>query len=248
MVRFKNHIWTVEHVVSNLLPVALGPLVVGSHPATMWLWFRWLSPRPLTLRYLWLFHKRCCRGEKNVFLCLCKYHTSICLCSLWSSDACFLSIALLSTLNSHSGYHLPFFPSPEARYVIQLYFQYFTTKSWKWFFHNCSADQYHKCVNSYLWRHMTSIIWSSTSVMESWEFSTTCTARTSSSGNIHIWNHISIIMFFSRASKAYDRHITLLGSKPLRETFPDKVNSSVISQPVTPICSHLSSHQLEKTR
>ena len=104
-----------------------------------------------------------------------------------SSHTCFLSIALLSTLNSHSGYHLPFFPSPEARYVIQLYFQYFTIKSWKWFFHNCSADQYHKCVNSYLWRHMTSIIWSSTSVMESWEFSTTCTARTSSSGNIHIW-------------------------------------------------------------
>ena len=30
--------------MSNLLPVALGPLVVGSHPATMWLWFRWLSP------------------------------------------------------------------------------------------------------------------------------------------------------------------------------------------------------------
>merc|ERR1712108_54344 len=71
----KHHEWTasialvavyahpVEHVVSNLLPVALGPLIVGSHPATMWLWF---------------------------------------------------SIALLSTLNSHSGYHLPFLPSPEA--------------------------------------------------------------------------------------------------------------------------------------
>lgn len=35
-------ICTVEHVVSNLLPVALGPLIVGSHPATMWLWFRFL--------------------------------------------------------------------------------------------------------------------------------------------------------------------------------------------------------------
>ena len=28
--------------MSNLLPVALGPLIVGSHPATMWLWFRFL--------------------------------------------------------------------------------------------------------------------------------------------------------------------------------------------------------------
>lgn len=29
----------LEHVVSNLLPVALGPIIMGSHLATAWLWF-----------------------------------------------------------------------------------------------------------------------------------------------------------------------------------------------------------------
>ena len=38
---------------------------------------------------------------------------------------------------------------------------------------------------------------------------------------INIYKYVSI--FFHRASKAYSRHITLLGSKPLRETFPDKI-------------------------
>nr|XP_045613309.1 fatty acid hydroxylase domain-containing protein 2-like isoform X2 [Procambarus clarkii] len=53
----------LEHILSNMAPVFLGPLVMGSHVATIWLW---------------------------------------------------VSLALLSTLNAHSGYHLPFFPSPEA--------------------------------------------------------------------------------------------------------------------------------------
>ena len=53
----------VEHILSNMLPLAMGPLLLGSHIATSWLWF---------------------------------------------------SLALISTLNSHSGYHLPFFPSPEV--------------------------------------------------------------------------------------------------------------------------------------
>ena len=37
----------------------------------------------------------------------------------------------------------------------------------------------------------------------------------------NIYKYVSI--FFHRASKAYSRHIMLLGSKPLRETFPDKI-------------------------
>ncbi|ROT78406.1 fatty acid hydroxylase domain-containing protein 2 isoform X3 [Penaeus vannamei] len=53
----------LEHICSNLSPVFLGPLVLGSHVATVWLW---------------------------------------------------VSLTILSTLNAHSGYHLPFFPSPEA--------------------------------------------------------------------------------------------------------------------------------------
>ncbi|XP_017785987.1 PREDICTED: fatty acid hydroxylase domain-containing protein 2-like [Nicrophorus vespilloides] len=53
----------LEHIFSNLLPPAMGVLMLGSHVATAWLWF---------------------------------------------------SLAILSTLNAHSGYHLPFFPSPEA--------------------------------------------------------------------------------------------------------------------------------------
>uniref|UniRef100_T1JK58 Fatty acid hydroxylase domain-containing protein n=1 Tax=Strigamia maritima TaxID=126957 RepID=T1JK58_STRMM len=53
----------IEHILSNLLPPLLGPLVMGSHTATYWLWF---------------------------------------------------TVVILSTLNAHSGYHFPFFPSPEA--------------------------------------------------------------------------------------------------------------------------------------
>ncbi|XP_048589247.1 fatty acid hydroxylase domain-containing protein 2 isoform X2 [Nematostella vectensis] len=53
----------LEHLVSNLCPIVLGPLLMGSHIATAWLWF---------------------------------------------------SIALTTTNISHSGYHFPFLPSPEA--------------------------------------------------------------------------------------------------------------------------------------
>jgi len=125
----KHHEWTasialvavyahpVEHVVSNLLPVALGPLIVGAHPATMWLWF---------------------------------------------------SIALLSTLNSHSGYHLPFLPSPEA--------------------HDFHHLKFNQCY-----------------------------------GVLGVLDYLHGTDQQFRASKAYSRHITLLGSKPLRETFPDKI-------------------------
>ena len=47
----KHHEWTasiglvafychpLEHILSNLLPPALGPLIMGSHIATAWLWF-----------------------------------------------------------------------------------------------------------------------------------------------------------------------------------------------------------------
>lgn len=53
----------LEHLCSNLLPGFLGPLLLGSHVSTAWLWFQ---------------------------------------------------LAQLSTLNAHSGYHLPFLPSPES--------------------------------------------------------------------------------------------------------------------------------------
>ncbi len=52
-----------EHILSNLVPVIMGPLLLGSHLATIWCW---------------------------------------------------ISLALITTLNSHSGYHFPLFPSPEA--------------------------------------------------------------------------------------------------------------------------------------
>ncbi|XP_019639359.1 PREDICTED: fatty acid hydroxylase domain-containing protein 2-like [Branchiostoma belcheri] len=71
----KHHEWTapigiaavyshpVENILSNLLPVAAGPILMGSHLVTVWLWF-----------------------------CLSLTATSI----------------------SHSGYHFPLLPSPEA--------------------------------------------------------------------------------------------------------------------------------------
>ncbi|XP_076468131.1 fatty acid hydroxylase domain-containing protein 2-like isoform X2 [Babylonia areolata] len=70
----KHHEWTapisvisiyahpVDHVVVNLLPVALGPLSLGSHLAVTWLW---------------------------------------------------LAAVLVATTVVHSGYHLPFLPSPQ---------------------------------------------------------------------------------------------------------------------------------------
>lgn len=70
----RHHEWTapiavtaaychpIEHIFANVLPLSLGPLIMGSHVLTVWLW---------------------------------------------------LSLSLLVTLNDHSGYHLPFLPSPE---------------------------------------------------------------------------------------------------------------------------------------
>ncbi|ETN69308.1 fatty acid hydroxylase family protein [Necator americanus] len=53
----------IEHALSNLTPVLLGPTLCGAHVTTLWIW------------------------------------------------AC---IAVMSTTFSHSGYHFPFQPSPEA--------------------------------------------------------------------------------------------------------------------------------------
>lgn len=52
-----------EHLLSNMLPLVLGPTIMGSHVATTWLWY---------------------------------------------------GLAIFNTLNTHSGYHFPFFPSPEG--------------------------------------------------------------------------------------------------------------------------------------
>ena len=53
----------VEQVFSNNLPIALGPIIMGSHLSIAWLWY---------------------------------------------------ALAIMNTTISHSGYHLPFLPSPEA--------------------------------------------------------------------------------------------------------------------------------------
>ncbi|XP_033125808.1 fatty acid hydroxylase domain-containing protein 2-like [Anneissia japonica] len=53
----------VEHVLSSLIPATLGPIIMGSHIATIWMWF---------------------------------------------------VMVISSAVNAHCGYHLPFFPSPEA--------------------------------------------------------------------------------------------------------------------------------------
>jgi len=71
----KHHEWTapigitavyahpLEHIISNVLPIAAGPLIFGSHSFTILVWY---------------------------------------------------TMALFSTTVSHSGYHFPFLPSPEA--------------------------------------------------------------------------------------------------------------------------------------
>lgn len=123
----KHHEWTAavsfvslyahpfEHIVCNLLPPALGPLLLGSHVATIWLW------------------------------------------------SC---LALLSTLNAHSGYHFPFFPSPEA--------------------HDFHHMKFNQCY-----------------------------------GVLGIMDYVHGTDALFRSNQAYQRHIILVGSTPLRETFPD---------------------------
>lgn len=123
----KHHEWTasvayaslyahpLEHIFSNLLPPAAGPLLLGTHVSVTWLWF---------------------------------------------------CIALLSTLNAHSGYHFPFFPSPEA--------------------HDYHHLKFTQCY-----------------------------------GVLGILDYLHGTDSQFRASKAYQRHLMLLGTTPLREAIPD---------------------------
>jgi len=67
----------LEHLLSNLLPIYLGPFILGTHLATMWVW---------------------------------------------------QTLATVTTINTHSGYHLPFMPSPEAHDFHHLSFNQITDK------------------------------------------------------------------------------------------------------------------------
>jgi len=106
----------LEHLFSNLLPVAMGPLLCGSHISMAWLW-------------------------------------SI--------------LAALNTLNSHSGYHLPFFPSPE--------------------YHDFHHLKFTQCY-----------------------------------GVLGILDYLHGTDDLFRSSVNYKRHVTLLGTTPAREQFPEK--------------------------
>ena len=75
-------------------------------------------------------------------------------------------MVLLSTLNAHSGYHFPFFPSPEAHD-----------------FHHLKFNQCYGVLGILDYLHGTDVLF--------------------------------------RSNKAYQRHIMLLGSTPLRESIPD---------------------------
>jgi len=123
----RHHEWTapvgltalyahpIEHVVSNMLPVSLGPILCGSHLTTAWLW---------------------------------------------------TMIAIATSINSHSGYHFPFFPSPEA--------------------HDFHHLKFNQCFG----------------VM-----------------GILDYLHGTDAMF--KSSKAYQRHIMLMTTTPMRELIPD---------------------------
>lgn len=123
----KHHEWTapvgvtsiyahpVEHILANMLPIVMGPILMKSHIATSIMWF---------------------------------------------------TVALVSTSISHCGYHLPFLPSPEAH------------------------DFHHlKFVNNY--------------------------------GMLGVLDRLHGTDRLFRASKAYERHIMLLGFVPLSQQFPD---------------------------
>jgi fatty acid hydroxylase domain-containing protein 2 len=38
----------IEHVFSNIIPVIVGPLVMGSHLITTWIWILWVTSETLT--------------------------------------------------------------------------------------------------------------------------------------------------------------------------------------------------------
>ncbi|XP_004696805.1 fatty acid hydroxylase domain-containing protein 2 [Echinops telfairi] len=123
----KHHEWTapvgvvslyahpVEHLVSNMLPPVLGPLVMGSHLSSITIWF---------------------------------------------------SLALITTTISHCGYHLPFLPSPE--------------------FHDYHHLKFTQCY-----------------------------------GVLGVLDHLHGTDTLFKQTKAYERHVLLLGLTPLSESIPD---------------------------
>ncbi|XP_059030102.1 fatty acid hydroxylase domain-containing protein 2 isoform X3 [Mustela lutreola] len=123
----KHHEWTapigvislyahpIEHVVSNMLPVMVGPLIMGSHLSSITTWF---------------------------------------------------SLALITTTISHCGYHLPFLPSPE--------------------FHDYHHLKFNQCY-----------------------------------GVLGVLDHLHGTDTVFKQTKAYERHILLLGFTPLSESIPD---------------------------
>ncbi|KAL9956670.1 hypothetical protein ACROYT_G038185, partial [Oculina patagonica] len=113
IVSFNAH--PLEHLLSNVGPVFLGPFIMGSHITTAWTW---------------------------------------------------LSLALISSINTHSGYHFPFMPSPEAHDFHHLKF-------------------------------------------------------TQNFGVLGFLDRLHGTDAMFRKSRAYDRHIMLLGFTPLKQTFPD---------------------------
>nr|XP_048293714.1 fatty acid hydroxylase domain-containing protein 2 isoform X2 [Myodes glareolus] len=132
----KHHEWTapigvisiyahpIEHVVSNMLPVMVGPLAMGSHLSSITVW---------------------------------------------------LSLALIITTISHCGYHLPFLPSPE--------------------FHDYHHLKFNQCY-----------------------------------GVLGVLDHLHGTDIIFKQTKAYERHVLLLGFTPLSESIPDppkKMESSL---------------------
>uniref|UniRef100_G3T2W7 Fatty acid hydroxylase domain containing 2 n=1 Tax=Loxodonta africana TaxID=9785 RepID=G3T2W7_LOXAF len=123
----KHHEWTapigvialyahpIEHVVSNMLPAMLGPVLMGSHLSSITIWF---------------------------------------------------SLALIITTISHCGYHLPFLPSPE--------------------FHDYHHLKFTQCY-----------------------------------GVLGVLDHLHGTDTVFKQTKAYERHILLLGFTPLSESIPD---------------------------
>ena len=86
---------------------------------------------------------------------------------LWFSGWLWYMLALFNTLNAHSGYHFPLFPSPESHD-----------------FHHLKFNQCYGVLGILDYLHGTDTLF--------------------------------------RSNKAYQRHVMLLSSTPVRETFPDE--------------------------
>ena len=113
------------------------------------------------------------------------------------------TLAITNSMNSHSGYHFPFFPSPEAHD-----------------FHHLKFNQCYGVLGILDYLHGTDIQFRESKVTIYQALG--CILQS-------VKHVVSILVYIFRifCFQAYQRHILSVSSTPLRDTFPDDESSKV---------------------